>query len=260
MALLLTTTDYISDKKRIHIFGYRTNVSESNWDALTFSGGDYPFQQTAVSLELETFTSKDGPTGPNAREITIEGLDANGDEIIEVVTLIAVGPLGGIHPVSGTFLRVNKAFVSSCGTYGASNANNIIIQVASAGDILGVITGTDPPGTGDILYGDGETQNGIYSVPAGKTAYITRFSTTVFGEEQGHIRLYQRNDYTDTSEPFKPRRLIWASEGLLGMDERCFNTFIEIEEKSDIWFRAISPQADNVPMSVDFDIILVDNK
>ena len=71
-------------------------------------------------------------------------------------------------PVTGTWMRVFRAYVSKSGTYATltspSHIGAITIQGAGGGDIWASIINIDIP--------HGQTQIGAYTVPKGHTAYV----------------------------------------------------------------------------------------
>lgn len=130
-------------------------------------GGAYTWQAAAAVLDItSTDVDDDGaPVDTGARTIVIEGLDANYEEISE--TVIMNGQTAVL--TTNSYLRVNRMSVA---TTGSTNSNEGIIyastgaQTAGVPDVAATIRMT-------IAVGEGESRAALYTVPAGKTAYVT---------------------------------------------------------------------------------------
>ena len=149
----------ISFHERVCPFGFNTAVttSETVWSP----GGLYTFPAAASVLTVVSDDANDDgdPADTGARTVTIEGLDANYEEISVTVTM------NGTSAVSTTgfsFLRVNKAYVA---TAGSSATNEGTITIANS----------TPTTLASIAPGAGIAEQCVYTVPAGKTAYIGSF-------------------------------------------------------------------------------------
>ena len=108
-------------------------------------------------------------------EITIDGLDANGDQVIQTVLLDAVNAQ---TPVAITPLwRCNRAFNSN----GTELLGNVYIFVNGA-----VTAGKPDVATtvrGYVSLENGQTLQAIYTVPAGKTGYIYSLKTSIIKKQ-----------------------------------------------------------------------------
>jgi len=140
-------------------FGFNDAVGTSP-ETIWTAGATYTFPSTATALTVvSSSTDDDGsPVGTGARTVTIVGLDANYAEVSETVTMNGTTNV----TTTQTFLRVNEAYVATCGSTG-SNVGAI------------TITNTTPTTLAVIVATAGITQQCIYTVPAGKTAFITRY-------------------------------------------------------------------------------------
>lgn len=219
----------IAYHKTLFKYGYNPliiNVNETIWDV----GGLYTYPSSAVVM---TATSASGATDSGV-EITIQGLDANYAEISEIVTLNA----SGTATTTATFLRVYRAFVSG--------------STAIAGNV-DITNGATTYAR--VSAGENQTLMAVYTVPAGKTLYVTQGVAT---------------HGTDTSGAFMTVRFVIRRPGgvfrtqvkvdLIG-GEILF-PFIEplaIPEKSDMEVRAICSKNQNNAISAVFQGILIDN-
>lgn len=130
-------------------------TTEDIWEA----GGVQVLPSAAGVASVVSSDADDTAAGTGARTVTIEGLDADYEEISEVVTL------NGITPVNSTnsYLRVNSLVVSSSGT---SRANEGNITVSVGGNVQRYIS-----------VGSGICHCSQYTIPANHTAYLVRIQT-----------------------------------------------------------------------------------
>lgn len=249
--LVLASGD-ISNKSVNHKFGRNASVGTS-WEDIWSVGGDYNFLTAAATLEVIGLDANDTAAGTGAREVTICGLDATGLDISEAV---ATNGTSASSATSLSFLRVNRCFVSAVGTYGGSNFDDITIRVSGAGSTLASIQGAETTGTAS--YGAGQSELGVFSVPAGKTCFITHLTINVDGTKTINIKLVHRADLDDIVAPMSARRTIWGLDAVGGYVTQEFDSYLTFTEKSDIWFRAITSTGTSA-VDISFDLILVDN-
>lgn len=216
--------------KRVFKFGYNgeiQNVEETIWDV----GGIYAYPSSAVAM---TATSASGATDSGVK-VTIEGLDANYDELSEEVTLNA----SGTATTTGSFLRVYRAFVSS----GTALAGNITITNSSTT-------------YASINSHDQQTLMALWTVPAGYTAYLFQIDTTAFtiqNNKVATIRMLTREE----NGVFRTQQKFDLFEGSYHQDITCPQP---ISEKTDIEFRAIADSSNaDLRVSTTFDIIYIEN-
>jgi hypothetical protein len=157
----------IQGHERFCPFGFNTDVttSETIWSV----GGLYSFPAAASVLTVVSSDADDASGDTGARTVVIEGLDANYAEISVTVTM------NGTTPVSTTgysFLRVNRAYVA---TAGSSSANEGTITIANS----------TPTTLASIAAGAGIAEQCVYTVPADKTAYITRYMLSSYNSTSG---------------------------------------------------------------------------
>jgi hypothetical protein len=187
----------------------------------------------------------DTAAGANAQEVTVEGLDGTGAEVSEA---IATNGALASTVTTATFLRPQRAWVSAVGTYGVSNAAAITIESGTGGtDLL------------QIAIGEGQTQFGAYSIPAGKTGYLLGGLFTVDSNARADVRMFQRQNLDDTSAPMSAARIVNSYVGVIG--EQAFGGAGPrgvFPEKTDVWAEA-KGSAGASSVAVDFEILLVDN-
>lgn len=99
------------------------------------NGGLIPVPAAAESWEILSSSAADTAAGTGARTIVITTLDADYNEVVQVVTLNGVTPVA----LTGTHIRINGAVVATVGS-GGINAGTLTIRVAGAGATRGVVT------------------------------------------------------------------------------------------------------------------------
>lgn len=101
---------------------------------------------------------------------------------------------------------------------------------------------------------------GIYSVPAGHTAFITKAVITVSRNDSSDIRLLTRYNADMTTAPFGGTNIRARFLDVQLQQIVDFDAWLEVPEKSDVWFRANHASGGGTSgVSVDFDILLVAN-
>jgi len=134
-------------------FGYLDAAStayKTVWDGDSI----YAYPSSAVAM---TVASAAGATD-NGVEVTIQGLDGDYNELNETVTLAGTGTA----TTTGTFLRINRAFVSN----GQAATDDIGIQNTGVNYAI-------------ILSEYQQTLMAVYTVPAGKRGYLVSGNVSV---------------------------------------------------------------------------------
>ncbi len=240
-----------SDKYTIHKFGRNPNQS-TVWEDVWAGGSAMNRLPTAVNLEVVSTSANDTVAGSGARSITIEGLDVNGNAISEDLNMNGTSSSSG---TSNVFKRLNRAYVKECGTEFASNFGDISINEFGTSNVVSNILGLETHNTAN--YGIGQTQRGIFSIPAGYTGYITRIDVFV-SDKTATVILYKQSDILNSSAPFAPRRMVWVVDDAKDEYSAVFDSYLKIPELTDLWFRAKGNAADTV-LEVTFDMILIKN-
>lgn len=148
--------------RTVVVFGYNPDVdtaAETVWPG----DGILPFPASAIRMKVSSASANDTANGTGARTVYIGGLDADHNEISEVVTM------NGQTAVLTTqyFLHINQAYVLTAGSLNGAAANIYI------GD--GVVTLGVPATVYDIIAYDFNTRiTGSYTIPAGYTGYLAQ--------------------------------------------------------------------------------------
>lgn len=210
-------------------YGYNpliVNVNETVWDV----GGLYSYPSSALAM---TATSVSGATDSGV-EITVTGLDADWAEVTQVVTLNA----SGIATLGTSMRRVYRAYVSGS----QSPAGNI--NIANGGTTYARVTA-----------GENQTLMSVYTVPAGKTLYVTQGVAT---------------HGTDATGAYMTVRFVVRSPGgvfrtaikidIIGAEILFpFHYPLKITEKSDVEVQAVCSKNQNNALGATFEGILIDN-
>jgi len=120
----------------------------------------YAFPASATKLDVvssDTTNDKDGGSG--AQKIKISGLNSSYAEITEEVTLADTAVV-----TANSFLRINKMWISAAGANGVA-AGTITAKLTTAATVYA-----------QISIGLTQSRQMVYTVPAGKSLYITSIS------------------------------------------------------------------------------------
>jgi len=232
----------VTGTRSVFKFGFNADINgseETIWDY----GGIYEHPAAAIQMSVSSSSVDDTAAGTGARTVSVAGLDANYNEISEIVTL------NGQTSVltSASFLRVNRAFVVSAGSGGTA-----------AGEIY-IGTGVVSAGVPATVYayiplGDNQTLMAVWTVPAGYTGYLLKGN---IGTGTANINQYitARLVQRPFGSVFRTAAKITLQRGEINLD---FVFPVPFAEKTDIEVRAFSSGANNLVFA-DFFIIYVAN-
>jgi len=145
-------------------FGFNSAVGTS-YETVWIEGGTYTFPAAASVLKVSSSSATDDKDSTGAHTVLITGVDGSYNEVSE--TIILEGQTA--QNTTNSYLRVNKMTVMTAGSGGTS------VGAIYAG------TGTVNSGVPDVIVNrtgvnSNESESAFYTVPAGYTAYITRWS------------------------------------------------------------------------------------
>jgi hypothetical protein len=152
----------ITAHRSVTVFGYNPDVDTSRVTVWPYTG-IIPLPAVALQMKVSSSSANDTANGTGARTVYVAGLDANHNEIEEIVTL------SGQTAVLTTqsFLHINNAYVATAGS-----------GLSAAGDIYfgtGTVTAGVPATVYDIIKFDyNQRITGSYTIPAGFTAYLSQ--------------------------------------------------------------------------------------
>lgn len=203
------------------------NVEESIW----YQGGIYSYPSSATQM----LVSSDDAAA--TCQVMINGLDANYNPINEVVTLT------GQTAVTTTlsYLRIQNAYVLSNPT-----AQNIYIGV-------GTVTAGVPATVYERIYdGHNRTESARYTVPAGRTFYITHGTISHGSDSSAYIT--GRLVYRLFGLPFQNAAVVNLNNKFIDF---WFDFPIALPEKSDIETKAFCSKQQVNAVSASIEGILI---
>lgn len=227
-------------------FGFNPDVNgteESIWS----HGGDYPWAAAAFTAFISSSSTADTSAGTGARTVTIEGLDEN--YAAQSVTVNMNGQTQvQIGDASG-WLRVNRVFVATSGSGGTAAGD---IYVAVSGVSSGVPTGVV---YAKVVAGDNQTQQAIYTVPAGFSFYTddVTFTAAISLANKNVTANFATREFG--SNTFRTRLIQTLQSNLLRVP---FDFPLAIPEKTDVECRA-STDTTNVEIGASFQGVLIAN-
>ena len=214
----------------LHKFGavpaMSINTTGTVWD---INDTLYPWSAfaTAGTLTVDRASASDA-----GKIITIIGLDANYNEISENVTLTnATG-----NPTSNSFIRVYRAYM-----YNGSAANVGNIDIKKGATTVARITA-----------GKSQTLMGVYTVPAGYTAYLSQGVMSVQAGADATGNFFVRYGGQTAF------RIAHTFEVASAEYFYAFHVPFALPEKSDVDIRA-SVRSNNARITAAFDAILIKN-
>ena len=152
----------ITGHRSVTIFGYNPDVDTARVTVWPYTG-IIPLPTVALQMKVSSSSANDTASGTGARTVYVAGLDANHNEISEIVTL------NGQTAVLTTqfFLHINEAYVATAGS-----------SLSAEGDIYfgdGTVTAGVPATVYDIIKFDyNQRITGSYTIPAGYTGYLSQ--------------------------------------------------------------------------------------
>lgn len=217
-------------------------------------GGNWRTPQVAAATTLRIKAggnAADTAAGLGAREVTLSGIDASGNEIQET---LATNGASASAATTNSFIRLHRLWVSASGTY-ADQSN---------GSHVGDITIEDSAGTQDWAiiksanWPRGQSQIGCFTIPAGKRGFIQNVFVSVDTTKTVDISFFQRQNILETAAPYTAMRLITEMKGISGPFSLAIGTPINgFHGPSDIGFMARTP-AGTADLTVDYEILLKD--
>lgn len=157
-------------------------TDETVWDGAVV----YVYPTTASVMKVSSSSADDAAAGTGARTVYITGIDANGVEVTETVSLNGQTVVLTVS----SFLRIFSVIVLTAGS-GATAVGNIYVGDGS------VTSGVPATVYAKILIGNNRTLMAMFTVPSGYTGYVK----SAFGSTGGNAA---STDYTDISFAYKP--------------------------------------------------------
>ncbi len=227
---LQVSRGHVAYHQTLFKYGYNPliiNVNETIWDG----GGIYSYPGSALAM---TVTSAGGATDEDVK-VTVVGLDGDFAEAQQEVTLDGTGAA----TTTQTFRRVFRAYVSG------SQAPTGNITIANGGTTYAQITN-----------GENQTLMAVYTVPAGKTFYLTNGTATHGTGTSGGVFMTVRFMTREFGGVFRTATKIDIVESEVLFP---FTFPLRLPEKTDLEVRAICNKNQNNAVSATFEGVLVNN-
>ncbi len=224
----------------INKFGHNPAVASGGTEEIWDGSAAYVFPATALMTKLSQTTDQSAMRG---QTIHIQGLDANYAAVEQEIVLNASLTTTAVT-LTTPLIRVNRMAVHSS---------------VVADSTIRLHNDAENQDYAVILVPDNQTEQAIYTVPAGVTAYLTQYyaahlPTSGQTFTSLNIKLVTR----DNANSFAPRLQHELGLAPDGSSLHEFHPYPQFSEKSDIYLVAntVAAAADVV---AGFDLILVDN-
>lgn len=236
----------VAGHSMVHKFGRNDTVPNGSWEFVNLLGFTvWPLSAVTTVRIKAGGDAADTAGGNGAREVTVQGIDNNGNEVSEA---IATAGAAASAVTTATFWRIHRAWVSSVGVYGAANTAAVTIENGAGGtDLI------------QIAIEEGQTQFAGFTIPTGKTGYLLSLYLTVDASKAADFRVFTRDDITDTVAPMKAKTIRLYFDGMLGnVFYRPSGPEFVVNALADIWVEAEGGGA-ATEVSADFELLLVDD-
>jgi len=233
----------------VHKFGRNPAVAASTEEGiLQVSGGQFTFRTSASTFRIAAGGNvADTAAGAGAREVTIQGIDDSLNEVSEAITTAGASASSA---TTTSFWRVHRAWVSDAGTYTGNNTGDILIE-DSGGAATHIM----------IAAGEGQTQYAAFTIPTGKTGYLLSIHGSVgSSKDDTEIRVWTRENFNDVSAGYPAKRLKLNYDGASGfIPYTPLSPELKLNALTDIWVTAVGASAGGSTVSIDFELLLVDD-
>lgn len=219
---------------QINKFGHNESVSSSSLEDIWGGSNTYVWPSAAEKVNIKSTNSSDNSSGTGARTVKLSGLDSNYGEISETINLNGTSNVLSIN----SYLRLYRAEVITGGTSGENEG-----EIEATQETSGIVFFKLPVGVNQTLMA-------IYTVPAGKTAYLVDW---YFGMKNGKPTRMEFS-MCNFGEVFRVKRVLVMDES----SKQTWNPYLKIEEKTDIRVRAKASTGSH-EVSSGFNMILVEN-
>jgi hypothetical protein len=234
-------TGNIAGVSNISKFGYNPSIGTTTFESIWEGSNAYPWQTVADQLEVLSSSANDTSAGTGARTVELQGLDSSWNLLSETVTMNGTTAV----TTTGSFLRIFRARVVTAGS-NLINAGDITIRDQDTSTTRAIITNSPGKSMGQTLMA-------IYTVPAGKTAYVININFSSGKDLEQEYRLMAR-DNAVTDAAWNVREFVSGRGGFSDFPKEAINKYTE---KTDLDLQAISSAISSVGGG--FELILIDN-
>ncbi len=229
---------------QVNKFGRNDDIdSGSGYEAIWNGGASYTGHDAtgAEVVEVVSADANDDDGDVGARTIQLYGLDANYQSIGETVTLNGTTAVDTVN----SYLRLDRMIIRSSGSSG-HNEGAITASQKTSGTIFCVLPAE---------YS--QTMICAYTVPAGYTAYLTRWFVTLAGKTNADaVARFRRRPFGEVFQTKEEVAIQGNGNSAMNRSYAPYNG--PITEKTDMFVEA-SADTNNTGIAAGFDLILVDN-
>jgi len=231
----------------VNKFGHNPAVAVTGEDVWS-GGGTYAFYpDTAHGMVLVADSSADSVGGTGALTVQVYGLDSNWAEINETVTTAGTDEVA----LANKYIRMYRAIVLTAGSL-EINSGAISIRTASDSTVGAYIAAND-----------GQTQQAIYTVPAGKSAYFVKGYVAMGNDDKNGVDA----KFKWKARPNNGVNGAWATKGyveLINIGSSWWQYLYgvpngPIPEKTDIRIECFETSDAATSATGGFDLVLVDD-
>ena len=222
---------HITNGTPVFIYGNNPDIQLSE-ETVWYHGGIYAYPSAAIQM---TVSSDDAAA---TSQVVINGLDANYMPISEIVTVTGQTPVTTVN----AYLRIQNAYVIANETL-----QNIYIGT-------GTVTAGVPATVYERIFnGYNRTEGARYTVPAGRTFYITH-GTVSHGSDSSNAFITGRLVYRLFGLPFQTAAVVNLNNKFIDF---WFDYPIALPAKSDIEARAFCSKQQLNAVSASFEGLLI---
>lgn len=160
----------------VHVFGYNPDIDSGTEETVWTYGGLYSHIAEPTVLKISSGSTADAAAGTGARTVFILGVNGNGGEVSETVTLNGQTAVN----TTNSYTEIQSMTVMTVGS-GGKNAGQIYAGTGT------VTLGVPANVYGHIAVGENQSLMGHYTIPAGYTGYITKGSISSGTPTNGYV-------------------------------------------------------------------------
>lgn len=158
---------YYPTKFSFDVSGHATTVNNTRVDVTNIGAASaaatYVFPASPIQMAVVSTSANDAAAGTGIRTVEIHYLDTNYAKQTEIVTLNGVTP---VNTVATNILRVNDFYATTVGSGGLAAGNITLTSVGGAVIYARIETGFN------------RQMNAVFTIPAGKTGYLTHWNVS----------------------------------------------------------------------------------
>ena len=228
---LRASMGHVANGTTVFVYGSNPEVQHVE-ETVWYQGGIYQYPTSAIQMKV---SSSDAAA---TSEVMINGLDADYMPINEVITITGQTAVTTVK----SYLRIQSAYVIA-----NEAANHIYIGT-------GTVTAGVPATVYEMIHdGHNRTESGRFTVPAGRTFYISH-GTISHGSDAANAYITARLIYRLFGMPFQSAAIVNLNNNFIDF---WFEYPIALPEKSDIETRAFCSKAQANGVSTSFEGLLI---